>query len=137
MVGGVVALVDGMVALVDGMVALVGGMVALVGGMVALVDGMVALVGGCSRGSGVRSVLLHSCSKISTFLRSLPVWLTHSMTDSPSRFLVIRAKANPHLLQFTGSSRHLLLTLLRSFKHCGTSSHIPTALPQMVSMERQ
>ena len=115
---------------------MVGGVVALVDGMVALVDGMVALVGGCSRGGGVRSVLVHVCRKFSTLLRSLPLWLTHSRTDSPSRFLAMRAKANPHLLQFTGSSRHLLMALLRSFKHCGTSSHLPTALPQMVAVWR-
>ena len=90
---------------------------------------VVGLIGG-----GVRSVLVHCCRKFSIRLRSLPMWSTHSRTDSPSWFLAILAMANPHLLQLRSDPWHLLLTLFKALSHCGSSSHLPTALPQIVSV---
>ena len=98
----------------------------------------VGLVGGGIVRSGLvggaRSVLVHCCRKFSIRLRSLPVWLMHNMIDNPCEFLAILAMANPHLLQLRGDPRHLLLTLSKALSHCVSSSHLPTALPQIVSV---
>ena len=119
------------VGVVVGGVVVVG--VAVVGiavvGIAVVGIAVVGLIGG-----GVRSVLVHCCKKFSIRLRSLPVWLTHSRTDNPCEFLAILAMANPHLLQLRSDPRHLLLTLSKSFAHCVSSSHLPTARPQIVSV---